>query len=111
NEARGDLISLKSLEFEALPEGEAAKNPDWLERIDLMSLLQLAISAIVILALGLFVVRPLLAGPRSRPLSLAPPPSDQPLPALVGDSDGALGPENGMILAGRGEGDEPASDP
>ncbi len=62
-EDRGDVITLKSLEFEALPETpENAPSPLFSPiNLDVMSMVQLSVLAIVALILGLFVVRPVLA--------------------------------------------------
>ncbi len=61
DEARGDVITLKSMPFEtaALMGTEAAGS--LLDGINLMSAAQLAVLAIVAVILGLFVVRPILA--------------------------------------------------
>lgn len=92
DEARGDVITLKSMEFELLPEGEAGALPGVLERLDLMTLIQMAIISIVAIALALFVVRPLLAGRRRSD----EPASDLslPAPALSGEID------DGPVTAG-----------
>ncbi len=63
NEARGDQITIKSLEFEpALPVGSAPSS-GFLSglAVDVMSLVKIAVLAVVTLALGLFVLRPILA--------------------------------------------------
>lgn len=62
-EDRGDVITLKSLEFEALPETpENASSPLFAPiNLNVMSMVQLSVLAIVALILGLFVVRPVLA--------------------------------------------------
>ncbi|SLN13234.1 Flagellar M-ring protein [Aquimixticola soesokkakensis] len=75
--ARGDEITIRSMQFEILPqEGEAVQS-SFLNslHLDVMSLIQLAVLAIVALALGMFVVRPILSKP---PLAAAlpPPPRD-----------------------------------
>ena len=63
---RGDVISLRSLPLEVPGiEGTAADSTlfgGW--PLDLMTLIQLAVLALVALALGLFVVRPMLASAR-----------------------------------------------
>ena len=74
---RGDVITLKSLPFEATtPQGTLAE-PSLMERLglDLMSLVQLGALALVALLLGLFVVRPILTAPpaSSAPAALPPP--------------------------------------
>ncbi len=82
DEARGDVITLQSLEFPALePAGTIASPRPLLARIglDAMQLAQILAFAIVALILGLFVVRPILAGqpapalPPAQPLDLPPP--------------------------------------
>lgn len=63
DEARGDVLTLKSMEFQPLPaEGTLAEASMFssLGPIDTMSAIQLAVLALVSLLLGLFVVRPLL---------------------------------------------------
>ncbi|WP_417262465.1 flagellar basal-body MS-ring/collar protein FliF [Celeribacter sp.] len=65
NEERGDQITLKTMEFEpVLVEGtEAQSSLMSAMSIDLMSIIQLAVLAVVSLILGLFVLRPILAKP------------------------------------------------
>ncbi len=66
DEARGDVVTLKSMPFEPLPEAGTAGAGSILDGINLMSAVQIAILAVVALVLGLFVVRPILA-PRTVP--------------------------------------------
>ena len=76
-EARGDVVTIKSMELPAsAPLGTAAV-PSLFSSldIDLMSLIQLAVLAVVALVLALFVIRPILA----RPAAAAAPAA---LPAL-----------------------------
>ncbi len=64
DEARGDEITLRSLPFER-PEGLGTGpiEPSWVSMpLDPMTLIQLGVLASVALILGLFVVRPILAG-------------------------------------------------
>ena len=94
--ARGDEITIQSLEFEPIvPEGSSPP-PGLVDSLalDVMSLIQMAVLAVVALVLGLFVVRPILASAgRSAPArfaELAPPPAATaddipPLPALDGE--------------------------
>ena len=108
DEARGDVITLKSMEFEPIIEQGSAAAPSFMQSLNLnvMSIIQLAVLGIVSLILGLFVVRPIL---NSKPLpavaELAPPPapiapfpeglgnSNAPLPALTGEiDDGSFAP-------------------
>ncbi len=100
DEARGDTITLKSLEFQpALAGGTEAVAPRFGSlALDLMSLIQLGVLALVALALGLFVIRPILL---SRGAS-APA-----VPALEGplalDRPPALAPPEGAVaFPGRG---------
>ena len=62
---RGDVITIKSMELPAVqPLGTAAGTP-FLDpgKLDLMTLIQMALLSLVVLLLGLFVLRPLLARP------------------------------------------------
>lgn len=61
NEARGDVITLKSMPFEPLPEVGSGPSGSFLDTINIMSAAQILVLAIVALILGLFVVRPILA--------------------------------------------------
>jgi flagellar M-ring protein FliF len=64
DEARGDVLTLKSLEFQELPLPEGTEaTASLLPRmgpIDLMSVIQTGVLALVALVLGLFVIRPVL---------------------------------------------------
>jgi len=96
DETRGDSLTLKTLQFEALlPEGSLPVT-GWFGPItfDAMRLAQLAILGVVIILLGLFVVRPILLPPaQPEPFALASP-------SLNGDSNSlAL---TGEIEDGRG---------
>jgi len=66
DETRGDVITIKSLQFEPLAiSGTAATPSVWTSLgLDMMSLIQAAILGIVALALGLFVIRPILSQAR-----------------------------------------------
>ena len=106
DEARGDQITIRSMEFQPLPEVEPPVPPTFLQTLslDVMSLIQIAVLALVSLILGLFVVRPILsqkavAGDADVPQLASPPPSfDEPgalpdadlpsLPALDGEVGG-----------------------
>ncbi len=63
DEARGDVITLESLEFKPVLPKEPAATPSLGERLNLdyMSIAQLSVLAIVTLILGLFVLRPILS--------------------------------------------------
>lgn len=87
DEARGDVLVLKSLEFQpvAAPgtEARASLLPAF-GPVDLMAVIQIAALAVVALILGMFVIRPVLKSG-----SAALPAPDGPL-ALPGMADGAL---------------------
>lgn len=71
DEARGDVITLKSMPFEPIvPLGTEVAAPTAGLPLDIMQLIQIGVLAVVALILGLFVVRPILA-----PSRLLPPPT------------------------------------
>ena len=85
DEARGDIITIKSMALQSVsPQGTAAST-SFFEglHLDLMSAVQMAVLALVTLILGLFVVRPLLSKPG---LS-----EGQDVPALPSGDAAALG--------------------
>lgn len=106
DEARGDVITIKSMEFKSIAEQGSVAQPSFIQSLNLniMSLVQLAVLAVVSLVLGLFVVRPILnSRPSSVVAELAPPSTTIPptpfsqglvdsdstsLPALTGEIDG-----------------------
>jgi flagellar M-ring protein FliF len=75
DEARGDVLTLKSLEFQetAVPAGTEATASliPPIGQIDVMTIIQTAVLAFVALILGLFVVRPILTS-ANRPALPAP---------------------------------------
>jgi flagellar M-ring protein FliF len=76
DESRGDVITVKSMSFEAaVAQGTEAVGPVS-SPLDLMSLIQLGLLAVVALVLGLFVLRPILRQTRPSP-ALLPPGPDQ----------------------------------
>ncbi|SEQ01426.1 flagellar basal-body MS-ring/collar protein FliF [Thalassovita taeanensis] len=95
DEDRGDVITLKSMSFEPiLPQGtEASSSMLTMPALDLMSIIQMAVLALVALILGLFVIRPLLS--KQPAVMELPSPqgtgekarreSDVPLTALTGE--------------------------
>ncbi|MCX7287160.1 MAG: flagellar M-ring protein FliF, partial [Rhodobacterales bacterium] len=94
--ARGDVLTLKSLEFQdiPLPEGSLASASILPEMgaLDILSLVQTAVLALVALVLGLFVIRPIFASAARPALSapdapLALPPAGLSSPALEGEVD------------------------
>ena len=91
-EGRGDVITLRSLEFPAVTpeEGSVATEIGALVRmgLDPMRLVQIAVLAGVALVLGLFVVRPILSS--ETPVALPPPSGstlDLPPPGDASDAD------------------------
>jgi flagellar M-ring protein FliF len=64
DEVRGDVITIKSMGLQSISPQGTEVSTSLIEglNIDLMSAIQMAILALVTLILGLFVVRPLLAG-------------------------------------------------
>ncbi|MHA6347346.1 flagellar basal-body MS-ring/collar protein FliF [Roseivivax sp. CAU 1761] len=123
DEARGDTITIRSLPFDR-PEGlGSAAAPAGLFAalaLDPMALIQMGVLAAVALALGLFVVRPVLTGAAAAPALPAPPAADAPqaapliatAPALTGEVDAgdgfadlpAAGSEIGGEIGGQGLG-------
>lgn len=81
DEARGDTVTVKAMEFHvAAPEGEIAAPGifDFVQQ-NLMSILQIVIPAIVVIVLAIFVIGPLLrAGARKEPPAIAAPQSGAP---------------------------------
>lgn len=73
DEARGDQVTLKSMDFlQNAPMGTYAESNLFHSMgLDAMSLIQMAVLAIVALLLGLFVLRPILA-PKAESFPLAP---------------------------------------
>ncbi|WP_424942660.1 flagellar basal-body MS-ring/collar protein FliF [Aliiroseovarius crassostreae] len=63
DEARGDTITLKTMEFEPIPVDGTEATSGFMQNmhLDVMSLVQLAVLSGVALILGLFVIRPVLA--------------------------------------------------
>lgn len=74
---RGDVITIKSLPFEPAGETGSAAGTSFLPQmqLDVMSLIQLAVLALVVLVLGLFVLRPILTARGSASRAMLAPPS------------------------------------
>lgn len=100
DEARGDVITLKSMRLEPVAAPGTGPRSDVLDAIalDPLTLIQIGVLAVVALVLGLFVVRPILAGQgRATPIGL-------PAPAAGGDAGGdrtwltgEIDPEDGPV--------------
>ena len=84
DEARGDVITLKSLQFQPLDTVGTAATSSFMSSmaLDVMSLIQIGVLALVALVLGLFVLRPILTKP-------APATSLSPTQSLGYTPDGA----------------------
>lgn len=85
DEARGDQITIRSMEFQPVPALDPPVPPSFMETLalDVMSLIQLGVLALVSLILGLFVVRPIL----SRSSAAGPAQLEAPPPVLdIGDA-------------------------
>lgn len=103
DESRGDVITIRSLAFEPLPEPGTIAGGSLLDRIpvDLMGLIQLAVLAVVALVLGLFVVRPILTSRTIRAPALpAPAARATPSNALTGTVEDGEFAARDMTLVG-----------
>lgn len=94
DEARGDVITLKSMSFEPIAAPADGPGLPFVDRLglDVMSLVQLGVLAVVSLALGLFVLRPILASRGAAaaaglPALAAPGAALTAGPALTGEID------------------------
>ncbi|MGQ0564882.1 MAG: flagellar basal-body MS-ring/collar protein FliF [Gemmobacter sp.] len=105
DEARGDVLTLKSMAFEpVMALGTEAAAPGLLPQmgpVNVMSLLQIGILALVVLALGLFVVRPVLLSGVRRTAALPAPDAALSLPGMTTSA-----PERMRVLDGEIQDDE-----
>lgn len=95
DEARGDVITIRSLAFEPISETGTAAAPGGFSAlpVDSDSLLQMAMLGAVALILGLFVLRPILRAPTADDRLALPPgsgPAAQPATAAETRADVAL---------------------
>ena len=122
DENRGDVITIKSLPFQQTAEAGSVAGPSFLSSmaLDIMSLVQLAVLAVVSLVLGLFVVRPILSSRVSRvPSLVAAPPQIAPaaLNGVVDDNNliahdmPVIGQSRSLQSSSSVEGGETVSDP
>jgi flagellar M-ring protein FliF len=96
DEARGDVITLRSLAFEPAPQLGTLAEAGMLAGLDILSVIQIAVLALVALVLGLFVIRPVLTA-ASRPVPELPAtPVPLALPGAV-SADGSPRIVNGEI--------------
>ncbi len=125
DEARGDVITIRSMAFEPVAElGTAASGGLLTGSLDLMQMLQVAVLALVALVLGLFVMRPILTRPMPQSVGLPAPETVPQGPALTGEiadampgdpdmaivSDFDMGDLQMPMAMGSGFGDEDMSD-
>ncbi|MGB7317238.1 MAG: flagellar basal-body MS-ring/collar protein FliF [Planktotalea sp.] len=110
DEARGDVISVQSMAFSPqVPQGTGpVTEPLFNFALDLMTLLQMAILAIVGIVIALMVVRPILKASNDVQLpALAPPALDNSnggtnASVLSGEIDFGLAPETARTINGEG---------
>lgn len=102
DEQRGDVLTVKSMSFEPVIAGTAAPEASLLERLplDLMTLIQVAVLAVVSLILGLFVLRPMFTAKAAGLRGLPAPTRPEAAPALTGTiEDEAPGTASVPVLA------------
>lgn len=94
--SRGDVITLKSMPFEPVEALGSGPGGSLFSEVSLdpLTLIQLAVLAVVALILGLFVVRPILAGGASGASASLPPP--QGAGAEQTWLDGEIDPDDGI---------------
>lgn len=112
DEERGDVITLKTMQFEPLEPSGTMAEAGFMDRlaIDTMSLIQALVLGVVALVLGLFVVRPILARPPAQApaqIAAAPNPADAELTPLTGEiDDGEFDGADLSLVSDRGSGAE-----
>lgn len=125
NTDRGDVLTLKSLAFQEVEERGSVAEAGMFQvfgPFDTMTLIQVAVLALVALILGLFVIRPLVSSgnraavPDQRPLSLPGAIESEKTgqiggQALTGEIDDADMPDFPMMSIGSGEDDSGRDDP
>ena len=120
DETRGDVLTLKTLEFQVPPLVEGTEAGTGLLAqmgpVDILSYVQTAVLAVVALVLGLFVLRPILTSAATRPALAAPNPTLA-LPPMAGFGSAALDGEvepafdiPGLTRDGQGTSDEAGED-
>ena len=108
---RGDVITLKSMELPQVePQGTLATASIWQNiHLDTMSLIQMAVLAIVSLVMGLFVIRPILT---NAPVAALPPAADRSTAPdaqyLVGEIADAQGQDFAPLAPAADQGGVPA---
>ena len=97
DESRGDSVTLRSMDLSPDPTLVETPENGWVTSrpLDVMGLTQIGVAAVVVLALGLFVLRPILMAAKTvgRPMNEIPPADllvgPQSVPALAADSGAA----------------------
>ncbi len=100
DEARGDVLTLRSLAFQPVVPDAAlleAAPVAWMTPMDIMKMTQVAVLAVVALILGLFVVRPILAPTAARRAQLQADAQPLALPPAQGAGYGGNGALTGEI--------------
>jgi flagellar M-ring protein FliF len=113
SEARGDALTLMSMQFEPVPTigSDGAGGLPFPVNIDAMRLAQMAILGVVALLIGLFVVRPVLTRP-AIPAIAPPNGTNAGVGALTGEIDTGEMPGHAMqIVSGRNAAADAAPDP
>lgn len=100
DEARGDIITIKSMQLQAVSPSGTIAGTSLLDQfdLDLMSAIQMVVLALVTLILGLFVVKPV--------LSKQPSAETGTLPALPANAPGTGTTSADMALSGELDSDE-----
>ncbi|MDR9393241.1 MAG: flagellar basal-body MS-ring/collar protein FliF [Roseovarius sp.] len=123
DESRGDVITIKTLQFQPAEPIGTVSSPSFLDRtaIDAMSLLQAVVLGIVAVILGLFVIRPILTRAPAEQVAprLASPATDSPAgtdgeptgnaenAALTGEIQQGNGRKDISMIGGSGESGNP----
>ncbi len=102
NEARGDSLTIKSMQFSPLPEAGSEASSTMLSNIyfDAMSLIRLLVLAAVAIILGLFVIRPALtksSKTETPKIAKSTQKTPETLPVLSGELDDGSFPDLGEI--------------
>ena len=96
DEARGDVITIKTMQFQQTSPAGTLAEASFMSRLglDVMSLIQAAVLGVVALVLGLFVLRPLLARPAPDAAQLPAPQRSE------NQAEGVQNPTSGEALSG-----------
>lgn len=80
DEARGDVITIKSMPFQPLAEAGTVAEAGMFAGLDILSAIQFVVAALVALVLGLFVIRPVLLAPTRAQAAIPQAPEPLALP-------------------------------